>query len=517
MLSSRPHLSASVVLALVALLTVSGRAANKLVDSIAALQAGLAEAVAGDTLVVKNGVYTTNQAIAVNRSGTAGQPITITAETVGGVEITGTNGFDVTGSATNVVVSGFKFTHAAGTALIEEGTSQVRFSRNVFLCSGDGVFLTVSGDDAVIDYNEFGAKKTAGNMLGVSGTGGQVARRLWVHHNYFHDLANGGSEGAQMLRLGLMSVHGQSVGAALVEYNLFSDCRGVTELVSNRSSGNTYRYNTFIDSPTSQLTLRQGNDSLVYGNYFRNTEGLRIYGDRHRVFSNYFESNHIAVAIGNGAPDPTDGTSNKNDRPDDCVIAFNTFIENATHYSMSRRSPEALGATNTIFANNLIQGGETAVKIAGPYPGAVWKANVIWQVRKIGDIPLDGFRQVDPLLVDPSPYDLQGANAAVCARPDQLPLAQPVTGGVKHLQPGSPVAHAAIGEYPGVTFDLDGQPRPAIKSVGADEISSAPVAAHLLAVREVGPNAPEATLDQGSADAPRPSEKSPEPAAPKSS
>ncbi len=438
-------------------------AATKLVDSIAALQSAIHEAVAGDTITLKDGSYTTTQAITVDRAGSAESPITVSAESISGVELAGTHGFNVTASAAHIVIAGFKFTHASGTAIIDEGTSHVRFTRNTFLCTGDGPYLTVSGDDAQIDANEFGAKKTPGNMIAVAGTGSQVARRLWIHHNYLHDLANAGGEGAQMIRLGLMSTQSQSTGGALVEYNLLTGCRGVTELISNRSSGNTYRYNTLLDSPTSQFTLRQGNDSIVYGNYFRNTEGMRIYGDRHQIVSNYFEENHIAIAIGNGAPDPTDGTANKNERPDDCVIAFNTFIDNTTHYFMSRRTPEALGATNTTFANNLIQGGETVAKINGPYTGAIWSGNLLWNTGTVGDLPPEGFKQADPML-------LTG------------------TDGIKRLQAGSPAIEAAMGNFPGVAFDQDGQPRPEKKSIGADEISSAPVTAHLLLITDVGPN-----------------------------
>ncbi|MEO6993321.1 MAG: polysaccharide lyase 6 family protein [Lacunisphaera sp.] len=437
-------------------------AATKSVDSITALQSALNESVAGDIFILNDGVYPTTQPIILNRPGSAEQPIVVTVKNVGAAEITGTHGFVVTGSAAYVTISGFKFTHAAGTALIDEGTSHIRFTRNSFLCSGDGADLSISGDDAQIDYNEFGAKKTAGNMIAVAGTGTQVSRRLWIHHNYFHDLTNSGREGAQMLRLGLMGTQGQSIGAALVENNLFADCRGVTEMISSRSSGNTFRYNTFIDSPTAQLTLRRGNDCIVYGNYFRNTEGIRIYGSRHQIFSNYFERNHIAIAIGNGAPDPTDGTANKNAHPDECVVAFNTFVNNSTHYLMSRRAPVGLGATHTTFANNIVVGGDTVAKIGGPYADAAWSGNLLWNFQKFGDIPPEGFTQVDPLLA---------------AGPD----------GIQRPQAGSPAFGAAVGAFPAVTVDFDGQPRPGKKSIGASESSTAPTTPHFISVAEVGP------------------------------
>lgn len=448
----------------------AGFAATKLVDSIAALQSAIHEAVAGDTITLKDGSYRTTQAITVDRAGSAESPITVSSESPSGVELAGTHGFIVTASAAHIVIAGFKFTHASGTAIIDEGTSHVRFTRNTFLCTGDGPYLTVSGDDAQIDANEFGAKKTPGNMIAVAGTGTQVARRLWIHHNYLHDLANSGGEGAQMIRLGLMSRHGQSIGGALVEYNLLTGCRGVSELISNRSSGNIYRYNTLLDSPTAQLTLRQGDDCAVYGNYFLHTEGVRIYGDRHRVFSNYFQENAVGVAIGNGAPAAADGRPNKNRRPNDCIIAFNTFIDNTTHYLMSRRMPEALGATNTTFANNILQGGETAALIGGPYPGAVWSGNLLWHVATPGDLPAGSYIMEDPQLT-------VGAD------------------GIKRPRAGSPAIAAATGNFSWVVVDWDGQVRPAKKSIGADEPGPGPATAKRLTVADVGPKASEATLD----------------------
>jgi hypothetical protein len=298
-------------------------------------------------------------------------------------------------------------------------------------------------------------------MVSVSGTGSQVARRLWIHHNYFHDFTNAGANGAETIRFGLSQLS-LSTGAGLVEHNLFVRCNGENELISNKSSGNTYRYNTIIDSPNTQLTLRHGNDCLVYGNYLRNTEGIRIFGDRHQVFSNYLEKNYIGINLGNGGAEVADGAPlTSHDRPDNCVISFNTLIENRTHYQMSRRTPTALGATNTTFANNILVGG-IAAKIEGPNPGAVWQGNVVWKSTSPGDLPPEGFTSDDPLLV---------------AGED----------GLFRLQTGSPAIDSAAGDYPAVTWDFDGQPRTGKKDKGADEFGSAPVMARILTAADVGP------------------------------
>lgn len=438
-------------------------AASHTVDSLAALQSAINGAMPGDTVTLKDGSYQTTAAITVRRIGTAEQPITITAETIGGAEIGGTHGFHITGAAAHIVVAGFKFTHAAGKTNISAGTSHVRFTRNTFQCAGDGAYLALSGDDVQIDRNEFRDKKTPGAMLAVSGTGSQVARRAWIHRNHFHDFANTFNSGAEALRFGL-GAHTLSIGAGIVEHNLFERCNGEPEVIANKSSGNIYRFNTVADCPAAQFMLRSGNDCLVYGNILRNTEGLRIFGDRHRVHSNYFEKNFIGIGIGNGNGEIADGApaANAYDRPDDCVIAFNTFVENRTHYQMAKRSPTGLGARNTIFANNLLVGGGVAARIDGPNPGAQWSGNLIWKVGGAGALPAEGYISANPQLAE----DAQG---------------------LWRLGAGSPAIDAAKGEHPLVTVDFEGQAREGAKDVGADEFSSAPVVARLLTPAEVGP------------------------------
>lgn len=434
------------------------------VDSLETFQARIDAALPGETIILKNGTYTTRTAITVLCRGAAGAPITLAAESVGGVEIDGTNGFNVLEPAEYVTISGFKFTHASGKNSIGAGTTHVRFSRNVFHCAGEGPYLALTGDDAEIDHNEFAEKKSAGSMLAVAGTGSQVARRASIHHNHFHDFASTGAVGSEMIRLGLGSMY-LSTGAAVVEHNLFERCRGENELLSNRSSGNIFRFNTLLDSPTAQFTLRHGNDCLVYGNIFRNTEGLRIYGDRHQVFSNFFEGNYLGINLGNGSTEMSEGGSLSNhDRPDYCVMAFNTLVDNRTHYQMSRRTPGALGATHTVFANNIISGSGIAAKIEGPNIDATWSGNVLWNSGGAGDFPKSGYLEIDPQLVaDPS--------------------------GLRRPQPGSPVFAAATGEFPFVTVDLDGRRRPETKSIGAHEPNPVAPLALVLSAADVGPGA----------------------------
>lgn len=445
--------------AVAALLVVAlpASAATHTASSVAELQSALKTLAAGDTLTVKNGSYEIPATLVLTAAGTAAAPITIAAESVGGVTLTGKGGFKFASPAAYITVRGFIFAHAAGQTAITTGTHHCRITRCVFECTGEGVYLGVSGDDAQVDRNEFRNKKTLGNMISVTGAGSQVARRLWVHHNYFHDFENAKGNGAETIRFGLSGLS-MSNGEGIVEHNLFVRCVGENELISNKSCGSIYRYNTLLDSPGAQLTLRHGNDCKVYGNIFRGTDGLRIFGDRHQVFSNYLEGNTRGINLGNGDGEVADGAKlTCHDRPDNCVITFNTLIDNKISYQMDGRK-DGMGATHTTFANNLIKGGEKVAAIGGPNPDAIWTGNVVWQAGPTGDLPADSFTATDPALK---------RDAAGLQRPAQkLP---------------------ATGVFPVATVDMDGQPRPRERTVGADEPSSAPVIARLLSPAEVGP------------------------------
>jgi poly(beta-D-mannuronate) lyase len=181
------------------------------------------------------------------------------------------------------------------------------------------------------------------------------------------------------------------------------------------------------------------------------------------VFSNYFEGNYIGIHLGNGSVDTIDVTApSGHDRPDDCIIVFNTLVDNRTHYQMSRRSGQALGATRTTFAHNILQGG-IAAKIEGPYTEPVWAGNMLWK-STLTDLPAEAGIVEEPLLA-------AGAD------------------GIQRPQAGSPALAFTTANFTAVIVDFDGQPRPEKKTLGADEPGDAPSVTHVFTARDVGPSA----------------------------
>lgn len=434
-------------------------AATITVTSLPDLQKAIDKAVAGDVILLKNGVYTSTDNIVIKCVGTAAKPITIAAQTIGAAEITGAGGISIQKPAAYVMIQGFKLTNAANKNEIGAGSTFCRFTRNIFECTGDGNYLSIIGNDHQVDYNTFQNKNSMGKFIGVRGTGKQIAERLLIDHNYFYNFSQQTGNGAEAVQFGLSGFSLSSTNS-IFEYNLFEKCDGEAELLSVKSSALTVRYNTVRDCK-AHITLRHGNFNKVYGNYFINTPGLRIFGDDHVIYSNYFENCNPAINIGNGGAEVADGAPlTSHDRPDRVLIAFNTLIDNKKNIVLNTRTPIGLGAIDISIVNNLIQGGNEAALINGPFVNPKWEGNVIYKVKAVGNMPEGTYKTIDPKLVRNATgtYHLEGAN------------------------PGLNVA----GAYPLITVDMDGQSRKPPLQVGADQISKDPVVVRILTPELVG-------------------------------
>lgn len=94
----------------------------------------------------------------------------------------------------------------------------------------------------------------------------------------------------ETIRLGA-SDYANFNGNPVVEYNHFYRCDGEIEIISNKSSNNTYRYNTIVESQGSIVRrhvdgcLVEGN--VIIGNGVTNTGGIRHNGQDHVVRNNY--------------------------------------------------------------------------------------------------------------------------------------------------------------------------------------------------------------------------------------
>lgn len=451
------------LLSILLLATTKLFAGNITVSSIAELQTAIENAKPGDVIFLKSGTYTTTGDVLIRKAGTAQQPITIAAQNTGTTEITGVGGFLLDSGSSYIVIKGFKFTHAASKARTANGSRFCHWTQNVFETPGTGDYLTLAGSDHEVSYNTFQNKDSLGKFIAVKGKGSQIAERLWIHHNYFKTHKNQGNRnGAEALQFGL-SGFSLSSSNSVVEHNLFEDCAGENELISVKASRVTVRFNTIRNCP-AQFTLRHGNFNQVYGNYFINTPGLRIFGDDHLIHSNHFENCSVAINIGNGGAEVADGAPlTSHDRPDRVLIAFNTLVNNKINISQTERK-NGLGSTYITVANNLIYGGNAAASIVGPAQHHSWSGNMIFNTQGAGDMPDGTYVSIDPKI-----------------EKDKT--------GSWHLKKGSPAIDAVKGDAFKIAVDMDGQERGGKLDVGADEAATGAVKARILHPVDVGVNA----------------------------
>ena len=113
----------------------------------------------------------------------------------------------------------------------------------------------------------------------------------YVGRNYFGPRPPLGVNGGEAIRVGTSDVSLNN-SRTTVEYNFFERYNGDAEIISSKSCENVYRFNTFVECEGA-LSLRHGNRCTVEGNFFFGglkplTGGVRVVGEDHLVYNNYF-------------------------------------------------------------------------------------------------------------------------------------------------------------------------------------------------------------------------------------
>lgn len=470
----RAFLTGSIGVAAALQFTSAGAAVARttaLVTSLSQLQSAINSATAGTTITLANGSYAvpSGSPITVSgRNGTSSAPITIQAETRGGVTLTGAQSF-VMSNSSYVTVSGFVFKQTS-TLDLPSSCTRIRITRNDFqLGSAASHWLVVRGDDVKVDRNVFHDKSTVGCYLVVDGPSSDVmAKRTYILRNYFRDHSFSGANGGEPIRLGVSS-RALSTADATVEYNLFERANGDPEGISVKSSGNTIRYNT-LRSSTGGIVLRHGNANRVEGNYLlAGSNGIRIYGNDHLIINNYAgDLSSAGIVLGSGTVrDHTEGESTEsrrgNDAPDRVTIVLNTLRNNAQ--GIVGESQRTLPPLACRISDNLVAGTSGLLTDMPYQQGITWSGNILWGAASDGNIPSSGFTRADPKLAAG-------------------------TDGIYRLGSGSAAINAtSVNHASRVTDDLDGQARTAPYDVGADEYSTAQPVRRPLTAADVGPGA----------------------------
>ncbi|MBP7368937.1 MAG: polysaccharide lyase 6 family protein [Paludibacteraceae bacterium] len=435
---------------------------------------------AGDTIVMKNGTWN-NQSISFRGTGNEFQPIVLMAETPGNVILDGTSKLQFSGKY--VIVSGlyFKDGTLSGSDVISFRTSSSQLAENCKLTNTvienynpldstvDSKWVSIYGKNNKVDHCSFVNKTNSGTLMVV-----WLINGITVNHeisdNYFGyrkaNLDANGDElnGQEIIRIGDSSTS-MTTAAVTVKNNFFEHCNGEIETISNKSCGNTYYNNLFFECK-GMLTLRHGNGCTVNGNYFfgngiSDTGGVRIIGENHKVYNNYFENlrgtnYRAALCIVRGKEN---SALNEYFQVKNAAIAFNTFVNCSQAFRINYNSSSSLTMPpiKTVIAHNHVFNASTSyynVSIDltnSEGMDVTWKNNLM----NIGKYTNFSFNETQIIT---------GKDAKMSSSVTPIPMFEPTI--------GSELINYATNDYPEIAKDIRGRDRNiSAKLPGASEIN----------------------------------------------
>ncbi|WP_262685626.1 chondroitinase-B domain-containing protein [Paenibacillus baimaensis] len=482
------------------------------------LTAALASAAPGDIILLENGNYAGASYTGLN--GTADNPIVIVARNKGMAKFTST-GLKFTTSS-YITLQDCEFTMTASTWIRLTGSHHIRVSNNYFHSPAtssatgpktDWVYIDGAGSHHnLIDHNLMENKLDTGKFIlfdGVSAASAvtkEITQYDTVEYNIFRNTLGRQENESESIRIGVSTlVHLDA--HTTIQYNIFDHCDGDPEIVSVKSGANIIRYNYFIESLGS-LSLRAGNGSSAYGNMFigngrtelnpdpygenLGTGGIRIYGENHKVYNNYFQGltgSSFDAAITFTTGDKDDLMTNYPTYPalhyiaKNVVVANNTLVNNYANIELGLVR-YGLPPTNLTFANNIVVGSQKElIKIMTPIPGLTWLGNIMFPQKNVplitgnsASLTSSEVNVAYPLLKDEVLQHDAKQYAWLWTSSSYTRLR---TIAYKKLGSASTAINASAGSYgSGGTYsyvneDMDREPRTGIPDVGADEYSAA--------------------------------------------
>lgn len=328
----------------------------------------------GDTVILANGEWQDVE-LQFKANGTQDKPVTLKAQTPGKVIITGQSNLQFSGEY--LIIEGLVFTkgYTPTGEVISFRTSPTevaRYSRltNVVIDNYShperqlsDLWVSIYGKYNRIDHNSFINKRNRGVTVAVR-MNYEDSRENYnvIEYNYFGPRQVLGANGGETLRLGT-SHFSKEFSFTTVQNNYFDRTNGEHEIISNKSSGNTFVGNVFFESQGT-LTMRHGHFTKVENNYFignrkPNTGGIRIINENQTVNNNYLygltgRRFRGALVIMNGVPnspqnryDPVIESSMNNN-----IVIDSDYIQLGAGADEERSVPP----TSTEIKNNVIFG-----------------------------------------------------------------------------------------------------------------------------------------------------------------
>ncbi|MFK5924354.1 MAG: polysaccharide lyase 6 family protein [Verrucomicrobiota bacterium] len=412
--------------------------------------------------------------LTIKGKGTLAHPITFRAKTAGKTRLTGDSRIEISGE--HIIVEGFVFDQAWSENVVTfKGATHCQLTNCAFFDCGDPKhtyqkIITIGHKSSHnrIDHCYMQGNLSIGVSVRIAPDDYQNTHNRF-DHNYFKDIERQSGNGQEAVQIGQGGFSDRTSQFTLLEHCLFDKVSGDSEIISNKSSDNIYRFNTFRNCE-GMLTLRGGNRTRVEGNFFFNgLGGIRIHGSEHIIVNNYIEAcrgRGIYMPAGSRHYAPVNY----------CVVAHNTIINCGQGIHVGRLNSgstdwELQVAFNDFLKNLIVINRDVGIGIQdNGSQVSTWRGNIVWTSggAKPG-LKAKGISWIDPLLVKKNDvFRLSG--------------------------PDSPAVNVASvnfrdvnAEVPGTKKDFDGQARNPLPDVGCDEWSETPIQRVPLRPEEVGP------------------------------
>lgn len=440
-----------------------------------ALHSAIASARPGTEIVMADGEWS-DLRIRFVGVGSAEQPITLRAQTPGGVILRGASDLQLAGE--HLVVDGLTFRDGAApsSAVIRFFVSDDSLANHsrVTNCVIEGynkpqrdqtdLWVQFKGRHNQLDHCYIAGKSNRGPTVRVDLDGTPNIRNYHqITANHFGPRPPKGGPSAETIQIG-DSGTSMVPSYTLVENNLFDRCNGEVEVISSKANFNEFRGNVFYRSEGSLVT-RHGNYVTVDGNVFIGDGespyygGVRLIGTGHWITNNMFyglrgTDFRAPLAMMNGIPR---SAINRYFQVTDVVVAHNTWVNSRSPWQVGVGSNtdqaevlppseiRSLPPTRTVLANNVIVNAE-----GDPSP--------ILRVDSIDGIDFRGN------VIDNAGVPFEGVDGLTEADLSYVPLAEGVwvpTGDIGRF----PVADGF--EFDRIAHDLFGRPRTEQNAIGA--------------------------------------------------
>ncbi len=377
--------------------SVHAYAADRLVGTPEAYGVAVRASVAGDTVILANGVWRDFE-ILFTGEGAAAKPITLRAQTPGKVVLSGKSNLRLAGR--HLIVSGltFKDGYSPSPEVIafRKDSKTLAFDSRVTETVIDGFnkperaasdyWIGLYGQNNRVDHSHLQGKLNNGVTLAVVLNGAESQQNHHrIDHNYFGPRPPLGSNGGETIRVGT-SEFSLTNSLTVVEDNYFEGCSGEVEIISNKSGGNIYRRNVFVRSQGA-LVLRHGNGNLVEDNVFLgggvpHTGGVRVINADQTVRNNYFQGLGgddftSALVLMNGVPN---SPLNRYNQVLNARIENNVFVDvKQVLFGAGADQERTLAPAQSTLSGNVFlgSGGKAVFKATTPTDGLTFTANVV--------------------------------------------------------------------------------------------------------------------------------------------